>query len=151
MAGVFKKKEKKETKETNNTSVVKETSKKDVKDVKEVKKAPKKEIRKSVSKKSTNRISNSKIESTLLNPRITEKATDKQMDNNTYTFDVLSSVTKSEIKSAVETIYGVTVLKVNVVRVPRKTIVTRRGKKGFKSGGKKAYVYVKKGDTIEFV
>jgi len=150
MAGVFNKKEEKETKvEAKKAAVVKETTKK------VEKKAPKKEVKKTtkktVAKKTAGKVANSKVESILLNPRITEKATDSQMDNNVYTFDVLRSATKTEIKAAVETIYGVTVLKVNVVRIPRKSIVTRRGKKGFKSGGKKAYVHVKKGDSIEFV
>ena len=87
----------------------------------------------------------------LIRPRITEKATDLQMSNNVYTFDVIKDANKKEIEKAIHALYGIVPEKVRVVMVPSKNIRTRNGGKGVKSGGKKAYVYLKKGDTIEFV
>lgn len=88
--------------------------------------------------------------SVLLRPRITEKASQKAMDENVYVFEIPKSATKREVAKAVFDFYAVTPTKVAVVPVPRKSVFVR-GKKGMTSGGKKAYVYLKKGDKIEFV
>jgi len=87
----------------------------------------------------------------IIKPRITEKATDLQMSNNVYTFDVTDSANKKEVGKAIHTLYGVTPEKVRIVPVPSKSIRTKKGGKGVKSGGKKAYIYLRKGDIIEFV
>ncbi len=87
---------------------------------------------------------------TLLRPRITEKASQKVAENNVYVFEVPVGVSKKEIGKAITDFYKVTALKIAVVPIPRKE-VTVRGKKGMTKGGKKAYVYLKKGDKIEFV
>jgi large subunit ribosomal protein L23 len=84
----------------------------------------------------------------IQNPRITEKAT-VVADNNVYTFDVSTSATKPEIVKTIKALYKVTPVKVNILKVPSKAVF-RKGKKGTKSGGKKAYVFLKKGDSIEF-
>jgi len=86
----------------------------------------------------------------LTAPRITEKATDL-VAKNVYTFDVAPSATKSEIIKAVKAAYKVTPLSVRTVTIPTKATMPRgrRGKPGTKAGGKKAYVYLKKGDKIE--
>lgn len=86
----------------------------------------------------------------LLRPRITEKASQQSMDRNVYTFEVAESASKHHIAKAVKDFYSVTPLKIAIVRIPRKQVVVR-GKRGVKAGGKKAYVYLKKGDKIEFV
>jgi len=85
----------------------------------------------------------------LKNPRITEKAAHLS-EANVYTFNVYPSATKPEIKKAIESLYGVKVVQVTVITLPTKS-VSRRGGKGVKGGGKKAYVYLQKGQTIEFV
>ena len=85
----------------------------------------------------------------IKNPRITEKAAHIS-DNNVYTFDVNKDATKVEIAKAVKAIYGVNPFKVNVVAVPTKRVF-RRTSVGVKGGGRKAYVYLKKGDKIEFI
>jgi ribosomal protein L23 len=86
--------------------------------------------------------------STLLHARITEKATENA-GLSVYTFDVSPSATKRGILQAVKKIYGVTPRKIAIVRVPSKNVRSMRtGKRGVKSGGKKAYVYLKKGETI---
>lgn len=84
----------------------------------------------------------------LKNPRITEKASMHQ-GSSVYTFDVATSATKPQIAAAVRAIYKVSPRKVRVVQVPSKqTRSTRTGKRGVKTGGKKAYVYLKSGETI---
>lgn len=84
----------------------------------------------------------------LLRPRITEKATDVT-SGGVYVFDVAVSTNKKEIMSAVKVVYGVQPRQVRIVNVRPKTVRNMRtGKRGTKSGGKKAYVYLKKGDSI---
>ncbi len=92
------------------------------------------------------------LSSVLKKPRITEKGAIISGINNVYPFDISLDATKKDIIEAVKMIYKVTPVKVAVLTVPSKTVVSRKnGKKGIKSGGKKAYVYLKKGDKIEFV
>ena len=88
--------------------------------------------------------------SVLLRPRITEKASQKAMEENVYVFEIPKDATKRDVAKAVFDFYKVVPTKVAVVPVPRKSVFVR-GKRGMTAGGKKAYVYLKKGDTIEFV
>lgn len=84
----------------------------------------------------------------LHNPRITEKATNHQVVG-IYTFDVGENATKRSVVAAVSLIYKVTPRKVRMVRIPAKIKRSQRtGARGVSRGGKKAYVYLKKGDTI---
>lgn len=86
---------------------------------------------------------------TIKNPRITEKATGS-LEQNVYTFDVAPSTNKVEVKKAVFALYKVKPVKVNILAIPdRKTFL--RGKSSMKMGGKKAVVFLKKGDKIEFI
>jgi large subunit ribosomal protein L23 len=85
----------------------------------------------------------------IKNPRITEK-TSLLIESNVYTFDVAKSANKTEIKKAIFSIYKVHPTKINILPVKTKEIVVR-GKKGIKGGGKKAVVYLKEGDKIEFI
>ncbi|MCE9643902.1 50S ribosomal protein L23 [Candidatus Parcubacteria bacterium] len=87
--------------------------------------------------------------SAIVNLRVTEKAT-KESEQNTYTFNVRSNATKTEIKEAVRGLYKVEPVKVSVVTV-RGKVLFQKGKRGHTSGGKKAYVTLKKGDQIEFI
>ncbi|KKP93205.1 MAG: 50S ribosomal protein L23 [Parcubacteria group bacterium GW2011_GWC1_38_6] len=85
--------------------------------------------------------------SLLISPHISEKATDLVRQNQ-YVFNVASNANAVNIKRAVENVYGVDVLKVNIVNVPRKS--RRVGRyKGWRKGYKKAIVKIKKGQTIE--
>lgn len=84
----------------------------------------------------------------LKRPRITEKAT-MASAASVYVFDVSSSATKPQILQAVERYYKVHPRAVRVVTIPeKKTRNMRTGKRGIQQGGKKAYVYLKKGETI---
>jgi large subunit ribosomal protein L23 len=85
----------------------------------------------------------------IKNPRITEKAS-FNAEQNVYTFDVTENANKTEIKKAIFSLYKVHAVKVNILRVQDKQVMSK-GKKGVKSGGKKALVYLKKEDKIEFI
>jgi large subunit ribosomal protein L23 len=68
-----------------------------------------------------------------------------------YVFQVPPSATKYQISAAVEAIYNVTPRQVRVVNLPakKKALRTRAGY-GSRAARHKAYVYLKKGDTIQF-
>lgn len=87
----------------------------------------------------------------ILQPRVTEKGSDVAAKAGAYAFDVHPDATKPQIAQGIKELYGVDPLKVRVARVPHKRVRGRRGQEGVKSGGKKAYVYLKEGDSIEFV
>ena len=85
----------------------------------------------------------------IKNPRITEKGS-YAIEQNVYTFDVTKEANKTEIKKMIFALYKVKPLKVNILSVPKRNI-TYRGKINTRGGGKKALVFLKKGDTIEIV
>ena len=85
----------------------------------------------------------------IKNPRITEKAS-MLAEQNVYTFDIAAGANKTEIKKAIFALFKVKPVRVNVLMVPKKNIISK-GKAGVKSGGRKAVVYLKEGDKIEFV
>ena len=85
----------------------------------------------------------------IKNPRVTEKGS-FAMEQNVYTFDITADANKTEIKKAIFALYKVKPVKVNVLPVPKKKIMSK-GKEGTKGGGRKAFVYLKKGDKIEFI
>lgn len=87
--------------------------------------------------------------SVILKPHITEKAASITSES-AYTFVVAPTANKQEVKKAVREIYNIEPVRVNIVNIPSKR-VTQRGRRGVKSGYKKAIVYLKKGDRIEFV
>jgi len=99
--------------------------------------------------KSTNTVSiKSDLAHILRHARITEKAT-MHSEQSVYTFNVAENANKRDIALAVKKLYQVTPRKVRVVAVPSKTKRSMRtGRIGMKTGGKKAYVYLKKGETI---
>jgi large subunit ribosomal protein L23 len=89
------------------------------------------------------------LTSIIQRPHITEKASTIS-ESNVYAFEVSDAANKKTIAYAVKELYNVTPIKVAIVRIPGKKKFIR-GKWGVKGGGKKAYVYLKKGETIEFV
>jgi large subunit ribosomal protein L23 len=112
---------------------------------KATKKAEKPETSAPVTKATEKNLSN-----IILKPRITEKAAIKADEANAYTFEVHKSATKTDVAEAIEKIYKVVPKKVNIVINPRKIVRNRKGS-GFKGGVKKAIVFLKKGDKIDFV
>jgi large subunit ribosomal protein L23 len=89
-----------------------------------------------------------KANTALVRPRVTEKAAIASEKSNVYTFEVTRDATHKSVIASVKDAYGVTPVKVRLLAIPRKQVFVR-GKKGFKAGGKKAYVHLKKGDKIE--
>ena len=85
----------------------------------------------------------------LTRPRITEKAYALNVLNQ-YVFEVARNATKKSVKRAIEEAYGVTVLGVNMIRLPvKKKLSGRKRTPGFKGAVKKALVSVAKGQSIE--
>ena len=85
----------------------------------------------------------------ILSPRITEKGA-YTAEKGVYVFNVSQDANKMQIAKAISELYKVTPRMVRVVAIPRKVVVTRgTNRKGMTAGGKKAYVYLKKGETIE--
>lgn len=80
---------------------------------------------------------------------VTEKST-LQKKLNHYVFKVPPKATKGQIKSAVEELFKVDVLKVRTMNYPGK--FRRRGfHTGYKSDWKKAIVEIKQGQEIKIV
>lgn len=83
----------------------------------------------------------------ILRPIITEKSMDESALNK-YTFRVHSRANKIEIKKAIEDVFKVKVLKINVISARGK--LRRMGRyQGKTSDWKKAIVTLKEGQKIE--
>ena len=86
----------------------------------------------------------------IIKPHQTETTLRLSEKNNQYTFIVHTGANKIEIRKAVETMFKVSVVKVNTINVLGKTRRVR-GRVGKDPDFKKAIVTVKKGEKIEFV
>jgi len=83
----------------------------------------------------------------LSSAHVTEKATGLEAKNK-YVFKVSPKANKIEIKKAIESLYGVEVINVRIINIPRKQ--RRLGKqKGWRKGYKKAIIRIKEGQRIE--
>jgi large subunit ribosomal protein L23 len=83
----------------------------------------------------------------LIRPVISEKSYE-QITQNKYTFKVHQDAHKTQVRQAVEQLFDVTVVHVNILKVQAKP--KRRGLyKGIRPGWKKAVVQLKAGDSIE--
>ncbi len=69
-------------------------------------------------------------------------------ESNAYAFEVTKDATKNQIAKEIARAYKVTPIKVNIVNGKGKKIVSK-GKIGRTNAVKKAYVFLKKGDTID--
>lgn len=91
------------------------------------------------------------LSSVIIKPRVTEKAVGKS-EQNVYTFVVRRDATKYDVRDAVKALYNVTPVKVNIVnKTPRQSMSRSRGRVISEKGLKKAYVYLKDGDSISVV
>lgn len=72
-------------------------------------------------------------------------------EKGVYTFDIPTRTTKAEIAGAVKEIYKVEPCKIRIVNLPakKKAMRTKRGV-GTRAARRKAYVYLNKGDSIQF-
>jgi len=80
-------------------------------------------------------------------PIVTEKAT-MASENNAVVFEVSMSANKSQIKEAVENLFGVKVKAVNTTITKGKT-KRFKGRPGKRKDVKKAYVTLEEGNTID--
>jgi large subunit ribosomal protein L23 len=83
----------------------------------------------------------------LISPVVSEKAYGL-LDENKYTFVVAPHANKTQIKIAVEEVFGVKVISVNTLNREGKRIRTRTGF-GRKASTKRAIVSVAAGDRID--
>ena len=85
---------------------------------------------------------------TIVRPIVTEKTSAAFQDRGEYTFEVHPQATKTQIKLAIESLFGV---KVTNVWTAQQRGKPRRmgGKSGLRPRWKKAIVTLKAGDTIE--
>lgn len=87
----------------------------------------------------------------IVGPRITEKSV-KMGESNVYTFTVARSATKFSVRDAIKALYSVTPVRVNIVnKLPAHRMSGSKNRLVKVPGYKKAYVYLKKGDTINLV
>jgi large subunit ribosomal protein L23 len=86
----------------------------------------------------------------LRRPLITEKSNYQSSQLHQYAFEVQSDATKTAIKDAVETLFKVKVLRVNVVNAPAKRTRRARSRRLMvrRSGYKKAIVTLSPEDRI---
>jgi large subunit ribosomal protein L23 len=84
----------------------------------------------------------------LLAPVVSEKSYALIERGNTYSFRIHPDAHKTQVRQAVEELFEVKVLRVNISKVQPKP--KRRGlHKGMRPGWKKAIVQLQPGDTIE--
>ncbi len=83
----------------------------------------------------------------LIKPRVTEKAA-RTAESSVYVFEIDPKASKSVVTKAFEEKYKISPVKVSTVTIHAKNVFVR-GKRGKKSGYKKAYIYLKKGEKIE--
>jgi large subunit ribosomal protein L23 len=92
-------------------------------------------------------MNNEKILAVLKAPLVSEK-TARIQEMNQYVFEVALTATKADVKSAVESLFNVTVESVNVMNVKgkSKTFKFRAGRRG---DWRKAYVRLAEGQSID--
>ncbi len=99
-------------------------------------------------KKSATIEQSSELASLLISaPHITEKSADLA-EKDAYIFKVNPKANKILVKRAIKELYGFEPVKVRILNMPSKARFIR-GRKGVKSGFKKAMVFLKSGDKIE--
>jgi len=85
----------------------------------------------------------------LASPHVTERAT-ALTEKDKYVFKVFPRTNKTEVKKAIEGLYGVDVVDVRIINIPKKQ--RKLGKQtGWRKGYKKAIVKIKKGQKIEIL
>ena len=83
----------------------------------------------------------------ILSPLVTEKSTNLS-EQNKVAFKVPSKSNKKNLKTNIEKIFKVNVVKINIIN-KKNRIKTTRGKKVKVSGFKKAIITLKKGQSID--
>jgi large subunit ribosomal protein L23 len=88
----------------------------------------------------------------LRRPLVTEKSNYQVNDLHQYVFEVSKDATRVMVKDAIETLFDVSVLKVNIVNMPAKRSRRARSRRVAvrRSGYKKAIVTISPEDRIPF-
>lgn len=149
---VKKEEEKKdETPDVKDVAVSEPESVKEKEDKKEGKKKEDKKLSVTKDLEIAENVRANNLSGNLLRPRITEKAS-LAMERKVYVFDILPRATKKDVIESVKKFYKVTPAKVNIVKIPSKKRESQmRRTRGVKAGGKKAYVYLKEGDSMDVI
>lgn len=89
----------------------------------------------------------------LRRPLVTEKTNYQQRSLNQYTFEVSPDATRTLVKDAVETLFDVKVVKVNIITMPAKRSRRARSRRLLvrRPGYKKAIVTLAEGQTLDFM
>ncbi|MEJ5241326.1 MAG: 50S ribosomal protein L23 [Anaerolineales bacterium] len=89
----------------------------------------------------------------LRRPLVTEKTNYQKGRLNQYVFEVSEDATRTLVKDAVETLFDVDVVKVNIINVPAKRSRRARSRRVLvrRPGYKKAIVTLAEGQTLEFM
>ena len=87
----------------------------------------------------------------LRRPLVTEKSNYQYKKLHQYTFEVAGDATRTLVKDAVETLFDVTVVRVNVMKTAAKRTRRARSRRLLvrDSGFKKAIVTLAEGSTLE--
>ena len=92
-------------------------------------------------------MSTAKLLNVIRAPRVSEKTARIQEDNH-YVFEVATTATKADVKSAVEALFNVKVESVNVLNVKGKAKAFKN-RAGRRSDWRKAYVRLADGQSID--
>ena len=91
------------------------------------------------------------IQEVLRRPLVTEKSSRQSGGLSQYSFEVAEDATRTMVKDAVETMFDVQVMRVNVLNVPAKRGRRAKSRRLLvrKGGYKKAIVTLAEGQTLE--
>ena len=86
----------------------------------------------------------------LRRPLVTEKSSSQSGKMNQYSFIVADSATRTQVKDAIETLYDVSVARVNIINAPAKRGRRSRSRRMSirKAGFKKALITLAEGQTL---
>ncbi len=95
----------------------------------------------------------STIYDVLRRPIVTEKTNYQKGRLNQYVFEVSEDATRTLVKDAIETLFDVRVVKVNIINTPAKRSRRARSRRLLvrRPGYKKAIVTLAEGQTLEFL
>jgi large subunit ribosomal protein L23 len=87
----------------------------------------------------------------LRRPLVTEKSSYQSGKLNQYSFVVADTATRAQVKDAIETLYDVNVVRVNIINTPAKRGRRLRSRRLLvrKAGYKKAVITLADGQTLQ--
>jgi large subunit ribosomal protein L23 len=87
----------------------------------------------------------------LRRPLVTEKSSYQSGRLNQYSFIVANTATRTQVKDAIETLYDVSVVRVNIINTPAKRGRRLRSRRLLirKQGYKKAVITLAEGQTLQ--